>query len=337
METPFETRAGVRRPAVVSTFREVPAGLGGLGGMIGKSLPMQELFRRLLRASRDESAVLIQGEAGAGKTLAAITLHGLRASGAPCRVVSGAGFERWLQEAGSLAGTLVLGEVGDLAAEGQAELGRLLAAGSRWRTGGPRFVCLTSRDLRRDVERGKFPRDLLALLQRGAVLGMPSLRERREDLAGLVGHFLQQFHRSHGKSVRLGAETGRLLQAHSWPGNVRELRNEIERAVLLTPNGEEVHPRALSPDLETAAALVDLGSSLKQSSQEMERRLVSKVLVRNGWNVSATARELGISRVGLSKKLRILELRRPSSGLPEPRRRSRMNREPPARPGYREL
>jgi DNA-binding NtrC family response regulator len=337
METPFETRAGVRRlPGMVSTSREVPAGLGGLGGMIGKSLPMQELFRRLLRASRDESPVLIHGETGAGKTLAAITLHGLRASGAPCRVLSGAAFERWLQEADSLSGTLVLDEVGDLAPVGQLELGRLLAAGSRWRTG-LRFVFLTSRDLRRDAERGKFPRDLLALLQRGAVLGAPSLRERREDLPGLISHFLQQFHRSHGKSVRLGAEAGRLIQGHAWPGNVRELRNEIERAVLLTADGEEVQPHALSPDLGAEAALLDISSSLKQSSKEMERRLVSKVLARNGWNVSATARELGISRVGLSKKLRILEIRRPSSGLPEPGRRMRMNRELPARPAYREL
>lgn len=297
---------------------------------------MQELFRRLLRASRDELPVLIHGETGAGKTLAAITLHGLRASGAPCRVVSGAGFERWLQETDSLAGTVVLDEVGDLTPEGQAEWGRLLAAGSRWRTG-PRWVGLTSRDLRRDVERSRFPRDLLALLQRGTVLGTPSLRERREDLPPLIGHFLQQLQRSHGKSVRLGAEAGRLLQAHPWPGNVRELRHEIERAVLLTADGEEVHARSLSPDLEAGTATVDFGSSLKQSSKELERRLVSKILARNGWNVSATARELGISRVGLSKKLRILEIRRPSSGPPEPGRRLRINRELPARPGYHEL
>src|SRR4029079_409042 len=99
-----------------------------------------------------------------------------------------------------------------------------------------------------------------------------------------------------------------------WPGNVRELGSEIERAVLLTTDGEEIRLSALSPDLLPDVAAAEAIPSLKRCSKEMERRMVAKILVHNGWDVSATARELGISRVGLSKKLRILDIRRPSSG-----------------------
>ena len=283
-----------------------------LGGMLGRSRAMRELFRRLERASRDASPVLLEGETGVGKDLAAQTLHALAfppsalfltfdpAAGPPAAAAAIGG------------GTLFIEEVGELPAEVQLELWHYLG------TPGLRVVCATVRDLRAEVERGRFRPDLYRLLRMGAIT-VPSLRERRDDLPLLVDHFLAAACRCHDKRLPgLHPDTLELLLGHSWDGNVRELRNELERAVLLTPEGEEIRPHALSPDLAPAAPLAGaVPGSLRQRSRELEKKMVEQALARNGWNVAATARELGISRVGLSKKLRALEMQRPRRWRPD--------------------
>jgi len=185
-----------------------------------------------------------------------------------------------------------------------------------------RIVCSTSRDLRSEVDRGNLREDLYARL-RGFVLPVPSLRERREDLPLLLHHFLAELSRVHGKRpAGLCPETLDLLLAHGWEGNVRELHGEVERAVILTPDGMAIEPRVLSPDLlPSGPSAGPSTSSLKQRSRALEKKMLAETLARYRWNVAATARELGISRVGLSKKLRSLELKRPprpprSSGTP---------------------
>ena len=316
------------------------AGLPGLGEMIGRAPAMRDLFRRLERASRSDSAVLIEGETGVGKRLAARTLHALgggraglghagrlagprpahfsfdpwqRAAGS-----AGCGLDALVARAGAAGGTLFVGEVGDLPPAAQRELLRLLAAGRR-RSFGPdgygaglRVVCTSSRSLRPDLERGAFHEDLHARL-RACVLPVPSLRERREDLPLLVEHFLGEASRRRGKRVAgVSPAAMELLSAHPWEGNVRELAAEMERAVLLTPEGRSVEPTALSPDiLAPMAPRAPRPGGLKLRSRELEKRVVARALAKNGWNVAATARELGISRVGLSKKLKVLDLRRP--------------------------
>ncbi|HYH44938.1 MAG TPA: sigma 54-interacting transcriptional regulator [Thermoanaerobaculia bacterium] len=283
-----------------------------LGGMLGRSRVMRELFRRLERASRDASPVLLEGQTGVGKDLAAQTLHALAFPPAALFLTfdPAAGPPAAADAVGG--GTLFVEEVGELPAEAQLELWRYLAAP------GLRVVCATARDLRAEVERGRFRPDLYRPL-RMAAISVPSLRERREDLPLLIDHFLAAACRRHDKRLPgLRRDTLELLLAHSWDGNVRELRNELERAVLLTPEGEEVRPHALSPDLTPAAPLAGAApGSLRQRSRELEKKMVEQALARNGWNVAATARELGISRVGLSKKLRALEMQRPSRWRPE--------------------
>jgi DNA-binding NtrC family response regulator len=306
-----------------------PAETPGVGEMIGRAPAMRDLFRRLERASRADGAVLIEGESGVGKRLAARTLHGLsagtRVAGVPPFLSYdplqrsagrfGIGLDAAVARAGESGGTLFIREVGDLPGMAQRELLRLLASSRRraFGSGAPlRVVCTSSRSLRPDLERGTFHEDLHAQL-RACVLPVPSLRERLEDLPLLAEHFLRDAARRHGRRVAgVSAAAMDLLAAHLWEGNIRELRAEMERAVLLTAEGRSVEPSALSPDiLSPGAPRAPRSGSLKLRARELEKRVVSRALAKNGWNVAATARELGISRVGLSKKLKVLDLHRP--------------------------
>ncbi len=304
----------------------------GVGEMIGRAPAMRDLFRRLERASRGDGPVLIEGESGVGKRLAARTLHALGSghAGQPPRAAAppflsydpwqrsagrSGGLDTAVTRAGAAGGTLFIREVGDLSGAAQRELLRLLAASRRRSFGAGavlRVVCTSSRSLRPDLERGTFHEDLHAQL-RACVLPIPSLRERREDLPLLAEHFLRAAARRHARRVvGVSAAAMDLLEAHPWDGNVRELAAEMERAVLLTPDGRPVEPPALSPDiLSPGPPRAPRPGSLKLRARELEKRVVARALAKNGWNVAATARELGISRVGLSKKLKVLDLRRP--------------------------
>lgn len=305
---------------------EVP----GLGEMIGQAPPMRDLFRRIERASRGDGPVLVEGESGVGKRLAARTLHSIAAGHSsraaslfflydPAQRAAGraTGFDALAARAGGVGGTLFIREVGDLPGAAQRELLRLLASRRRSFGGSPglRVVCTSSRSLRPDLERGTFHEDLHAQL-RACVLPVPSLRERPEDLPLLAEHFLRDAACRYRRRV-LGVSAAAMdrLEAHTWEGNVRELRAEMERAVLLTPEGRQVEPAALSPDiLSPGVPRAPRPGSLKLRSRELEKRVVVRALEKNGWNVAATARELGISRVGLSKKLKVLDLHRPERG-----------------------
>ncbi|HEV7516305.1 MAG TPA: sigma 54-interacting transcriptional regulator [Thermoanaerobaculia bacterium] len=313
----------------------------GLGGLLGRTPAMLELFRRLEKASHSHSPVLIEGETGAGKRLTACTLHAMGPGAAgPFVAIAAASLEgrqgnvlaTLLSQGHERGGTLFIDEVSDLPAEAQRELWRLLETARRRPMGllprtAMRIVCSTSRDLRAEVERGSLRDDLHARL-RGFVLPVPSLRERRDDLLLLIEHFLAELSQVHGKrTTGLAPAALDLLLAHSWEGNVRELRGELERAVILTPEGAAIEPRALSPDLLPSGTprAGQVTASLKQRSRALEKKMLADALARHRWNVAATARELGISRVGLSKKLRSLELKRPPRA-PHPSRPSPVSR-----------
>lgn len=299
----------------------------GLGGMLGRAPAMLELFRRIEKASQSHSPVLIEGAPGVGKRLTACTLHAMGGSaGGPFVAIDGASLEgrpgnllsTLLTQGQERGGTLFIDEVADLPAEAQRDLWRLLETARRRPAGlllrpMMRIVCSTSRDLRAEVERGALRDDLYARL-RSFVLPVPSLRERRDDLLLLIEHFLAELSQVYGKQIPgLSPVALDLFLAHNWEGNVRELRSELERAVLLTAEGAEVEPAALSPDLLPVGmpSAGSLSTSLKQRSRALERKMLADALAKHRWNVAATARELGISRVGLSKKLRSLDLKRP--------------------------
>ncbi len=242
-------------------------------GLVGRGPAMREVFRKVDRYARSDASVVISGETGTGKELVAAALHerSPRANGPYVSINCAAISEQLLEselfghERGSFTGalrthrgrferadggTLFLDEVGDMPLSLQAKLLRVLETGRLERVGAERelqvdvrVVCATHRNLEQDIVAGRFRADLfhrLAVLH----IGLPPLRERREDIPALVQHFLDQFNRHYSQHVRrLTPEAVALLQAYAWPGNVRELRNVLER-VFVENQGEIIGARA---------------------------------------------------------------------------------------------
>ena len=247
-----------------------------LGGMLGRSVKMRELFARLQKLAATDTTVLITGETGVGKELAAECVHDLspRAKGPFVVVDCGSipptlieselfGHERGAftgataSYAGAFerahGGTVFLDELGELPLAMQPKLLRVLEAKEVRRVGGQRtiavdlrIVAATNRDLGVEVNRGRFREDLYYRLAVARV-HVPPLRDRKDDLPLLIEHILTIT--PGGETSSIAQETIDLMMKHDWPGNVRELRNVIERAVLLseTPENEDSLRRAPAP------------------------------------------------------------------------------------------
>jgi len=296
-------------------------------------------------AGASDAAVLLEGDTGVGKDVAARLVHQI--SGrceAPFVAVNSSSLGESLFETelfghvkGSFSdahqhhdglahsadgGTLFLDEIGELTPVSQSKLLRFLdhreirpVGSCETTTVDVRIVCATNRDLLREVEQGRFRRDLYYRL-RVLSIRIPPLRERREDIAPLARHFCDRYCERFGKSFEgLDAEVLDLLMAYDWPGNVRELANEIKRIVVLMPQSRSVGVDLLSPRIASGAPGRRSGHrarSLKQRSRELEKKLIRDTLERTRWNVSAAARALEMSRVGLAKKMRRLGIHRPN-------------------------
>jgi DNA-binding NtrC family response regulator len=252
--------------------------------MVGRSAPMQELYRRIELVARTDATVLIRGERGTGKELVANAIRELsRRSGAAYVKINCAALPRELlaselfgHERGAFTGaidrrpglftaadggTLFADEIGNLSLEGQAMLLRAIEQGEVRPVGAKlatrvdaRLIAATNRDLERAIgERGFLP-DLHDRLSE-VVLEVPPLRARREDIPLLVGHFVEVHRRRHGIEVRgVSREAWRVLQSHPWPGNVRELGNAVSRAVIFAA-GQWIRPRDLQlRDVNMASA-----------------------------------------------------------------------------------
>ncbi len=315
--------------------------------IIGKSPAMRCLFRELESVGRTDASVLIEGETGVGKNLIARAIHlqGPR-SDRPFVALSAANIPEPLFESeffghvkgafsGAMeghkglakaadGGTLFIDEVGELSLVNQAKLLSFLDRKEVRPVGGlrqikvdVRLISATNQDLQALVRQREFRRDLYYRL-RVIPLRVPSLRERREDVPLLVNHFLKKLVRKYGQPTgRVTPEAMTKLKAHDWEGNVRQLQNEIERAYVLTPEGQDMLPEHLR--LEDVSVIAPgQHSSLEESRRAAERRLIARTLERHRWNVSASARELGISRVGLTRKLKRLGLRRPGHEAARP-------------------
>ena len=315
--------------------------------ILGRSAPIEELRRQVEAIAPTAAPVLLRGETGSGKSLVARVIHqeSRRAAG-PFVAFSAANLQEQLFESelfghmkGSFSGalgdhpglaraadrgTLFLDEVGELSAANQARLLRFLDTSEVRPVGSTRtwpvdvrVVSATNRTLDEDVRRQTFREDLFFRLN-VVHLTVPPLRDRAGDLPILTGHFLATFCERHGKPVAgLTLEARALLAQHQWPGNVRELANEVERAVVLTPAGEPIGPQHLSPRLRGPGGVASDADPLARVRRQAERRLILEVLADTGWNVAAAARELRLSRVGLTKMLKRLGVARPeSSGTP---------------------
>jgi DNA-binding NtrC family response regulator len=297
----------------------------GIESIIGGSAAMQSAKSLIARvASSPASTVLLTGETGTGKDLAAKAIHysSSRSSRSFVNITCSALPEQLLEselfghERGAFTdarqqkrglfetadgGTVFLDEIGEMTPGLQAKLLRFLEEKTFKRVGGlgdirvdVRVIAATNRDLEREVKAGKFREDLFYRLQ-VMPIALPSVRERRGDVVVLANYFIDQFNREFRKRVRgLSPAATTLLEQYQWPGNVRELRNAIERAMLLSDR-EYLEPqdftltRTVSP---TEFKLPPEGVNL----EEVERQLLVQALERAGGNQTHAAQLLGINR-----------------------------------------
>ena len=307
--------------------------------LLGVSQSMREVQKRLGRAAASSSTVLITGETGTGKEIAARVLHrtSARASG-PFVAVNCAAIPEALLESelfghgkgaftgaqsdrrGSVeeahGGTLFLDEIGDMPFPMQAKLLRVLQERQVTPLGtnkvvpvDVRVVAATHCDLATMVEAGTFRQDLLFRLN-VIPLHMPPLRERTADILPLAEHFLAGAS-SHAARKHLSADAQGLLAAFAWPGNVRELANAIERASALAPGPvltqDDFAFLTATPDSVDGAipaALLEL--PLAQAVAQLERALIAHALLASGDNRAEAARRLGISRQSLYSRMAAL-------------------------------
>lgn len=334
----------------VETFRDLrPTGeLRGkvfsqkrLGGLISRSPLMQKVLDLLPAVARSGSTVLIQGESGTGKEVVARALHILSPqSQGPfvavnCGVLPDALLESELfgQTAGAFTdarrdrrgsfamaegGTLFLDEIGEISPALQVRLLQVLEERAYTPLGSSasikadvRLVTAAREDLAQLVAAGSFRQDLYYRIN-VIKFRLPSLAERREDISALSRHFIAGFNRLQNKRLEgLSGDTLAVFLAHDWPGNVRELENAIEHAFIVCPQGL-ILPEHL-PDHFQGKNRVGSGADPGLSLKEQEKRLLLEALDRNHWRRLATARELGIDKNTLRRKIRRFGLKPPDA------------------------
>ncbi|HSE94422.1 MAG TPA: sigma-54 dependent transcriptional regulator [Methylomirabilota bacterium] len=329
------------------------------GALVGKSPRMQEVYKTIGRIAGTEVTVLLRGESGTGKEVVARAIHHYsRRAGKPFVAVSCAAIPATLLESElfghergaftdahqrrlgkfelAQGGTLYLDEVGDLGAELQPKLLRVLQEREFERVGGGdpvrvdvRVVAATNRDLEALIREGQFREDLYYRLN-VVPLTLPALRERPEDVPSLVDHFLAKYAPELGERA-VAAEALDRLTGYGWPGNVRELENVIQHAMVMAAGGvilPEHLPIAAGPppppvmagtleqlvQQKLAECVRGLGARESANLYDLvlglvERPLLRAVLRETGGNQLRAAALLGINRNTLRKKLRALGLR----------------------------
>ena len=305
-----------------------------LGELVGQSRVMQEMFNLVDVAAETDMTVLIRGETGTGKELAARAIH-TRSNrkakpflSANCGALThellqselfghkkgaftGASSDRKGLFASAEGGSVFLDEIGNATSQLQSSLLRVLQDGETQRVGETdvlhvdvRVIAATNRDLEADVSNGLFREDLYYRL-RVLQIEMPPLRDRIEDVPLLSGHLLKRISRDERKDVP-GFTVGamRALMDHTWPGNVRELENEIRRAVALVEEGRPVSVELFSEKIEQRQR-VERGPRgyFKSEVAALEKRMIAEALDLCKGNISRTADHLGLSRNGLQKMM----------------------------------
>ena len=302
--------------------------------LIGRSSAMRGAFDTVAAVADTNVPVLVTGEQGTGKDLAARLIHRRSPRSDGPFVILGCGIPELLFEAelfgrepGALAessarhvgcleraraGTLLLDDVGELGPKAQLDVLRAIDSRRFTRVGGSedlsadvRFLAATRRDLPAEVRAGRFREDLLYRLN-VVTVALPPLRDRREDLPLLAAHFLDHFASQLGRPARtFSPEAQAMLAAYDWPGNVRELANAVERAVAVGTT-ELVH----ASDLPIEVLSVERPGA-GRTLQDVERRHIELILAETEWNITHSAATLGIDRVTLYNKIKRYGLKRP--------------------------
>ncbi|QSQ16721.1 sigma 54-interacting transcriptional regulator [Myxococcus landrumensis] len=323
----------VLEPAVSATKKEPTS----FHGIIGNDMAVRNLAEVIERVAPSTAAVTILGESGTGKELVARAIHQCsQRANRPLIPVNCAAISKELieselfgHEKGSFTGaanarkgafeeadggTLFLDEIGELPLDLQAKLLRALESGEIKRVGASRpmhvdvrVVAATNLDLLAAAREGTFREDLYYRLC-VIPLHLPPLRSRKTDLASLAEHFVKMY-APRGQTVRFTASALDRLQGHGWPGNIRELRNVVHRALLMR-KGPSIDASDLTFDQEmnkeTGIAVPELppGMTLEQMLEKLERQIVEAALRRFNNNRERVARELGVARSTLFKRLK---------------------------------
>ncbi len=326
--------------------------------MVGESLAIRQVMAAVARAAPTNATVLITGESGVGKELVARTIHrnSLRARERFVQVNCAAIPEELIEselfghEKGSLTGasemavgkfeqadrgTIFLDEVADMSAKTQAKVLRVLQEGEVERLGSARtikvdvrVIAATNRNLEEEIEKGNFREDLyfrLAVIP----IQVPPLRERSEDIAALVRHYMDYFSREN--NVRPKRMTQAALDAlgrYRWKGNIRELRNTVERLNIMT-SGDTIDVADLPESVRSPSSWGALGlagskpgsageaakaGTLREFKENAERAFLVGKLRENGWNISKTAEVIGTPRSNLYKKLEQYQIAQETDG-----------------------
>jgi two-component system, NtrC family, nitrogen regulation response regulator NtrX len=320
--------------------RGFPGRGDGFADMLGRSAAMQKVFRLIRQVAPTDRKVMILGETGTGKELVARAIHRhskrhdkrwgiLNCNHKTTELVESELFghkkgaftgahldRRGLFELAD-GGTVFLDEIGDLSGTTQIALLRVLETGEFQQMGPEadvkttdvRVVCATHRDLEQMVKVGGFREDLYYRL-RGIVLELPPLRERREDIPVLVKSFAEQLMVTEGLPAKYFDESALdVLAHHDWPGNVRDLKETVESLLIIT-DSDLISADDVNRYLGKQGNGGSVSATLRGRLQDDERRYVTEALSRSGGNVTEAARDLGVDRTYLSKKIQKLRIER---------------------------
>jgi len=306
--------------------------------IIGNTPKMRKVFDLLEKVIDTSTTVLIQGETGTGKELIARAIHYnsprrdrrfvyQNCSALPDTLLeselfgykkgafTGATTDRKGLFEIADGGTIFLDEISETSPAMQAKLLRVLESGeirplgdSNYKKIDARIISATNKDLKKEVEAGRFREDLYYRLNVFPIV-LPPLRERKEDIVLLVDHFIKKFSQRMNKTIQgITKEALEALLNYPFPGNVRELEHEIERAVIMAPDSSFIDIHMLSDQISKRDKLVSLALSkqgtLKESIERVEKYMIEQALTAHKGNKSKVAKELGLSRVGLQKKMK---------------------------------
>jgi len=316
--------------------------------IIGQSPSMKKIFRIVEKVAVSNTTIMLNGETGTGKGVIARAIHECspRRSKPFIQINCGATPEGLLESeffgyrrgafTGAFSdkqgkfemangGTIFLDEIGDMSADLQVKVLRVLEEGEFERIGGhetikadARFIAATHRDLEEEVQKGRFREDLFYRLHVIPIL-LPSLRERKVDIPVLLTHFLEEFaHKNHKPVMPVAPEALQMMVSHPWRGNVRELRNLVERIVVLK-DGEPLVPEDLPPKMRMVEgeegrrpeAAADSGISFQTAVSEFEKNLILNALEKTSWVKNRAADLLKIKRTTLVEKIKRYSLEKP--------------------------
>ena len=317
-----------------SMLRDAP------GKLIGNCREMRQVYAELRQVAPTDATVLIRGASGTGKELLAHAIVELSArkdkpfvtlncAALPENLVeselfghekgafTGAVARRIGRAEAADGGTLFLDEIGDLTMQTQVKLLRFLQERTFSRVGSNeelhsdvRFLAATSRNLEELMAKKLFREDLFYRLNIFPIV-MPSLAQRSSDIILLAEHFIEMLNCKYNRGItKLSPAATKLLMSYSWPGNVRELENCMERAVL-TATGDCIHSANLPPSLQAAAGTPAANApsgTLAQMLENCEREFLTDAISRNGGNLSAAGRELGLSPRMMNYRMKRLGL-----------------------------